>query len=109
MSLSMKQIIIAMAMLSGVSAFGVKSSNCRREFLKTVVSSSAATIVTVPSIVNASYGDSSNIKLPNYIEFLIEKNKQVDPSAYLLFVVRFRSSAFPPDFSFQRDIFKYIC
>jgi hypothetical protein len=32
---------------------------------------------------HAAYGDSSNIALPSYIDFLIEKNKQVDPSTFL--------------------------
>ena len=31
----------------------------------------------------AAYGDGSNIALPSYIDFLIEKNKQIDPSTFL--------------------------
>jgi hypothetical protein len=35
------------------------------------------------TVAYAAYGDSSNIALPSYIDFLIEKNKQIDPSIFL--------------------------
>jgi hypothetical protein len=38
---------------------------------------------SIPLVANAAYGDSVNIELPNYIEFLIEKNRVVDSSSVL--------------------------
>lgn len=35
------------------------------------------------NVAHAAYGDSSNIALPSYVDFLIEKNKQADPSTFL--------------------------
>jgi len=37
----------------------------------------------IPSIANAKGGDSASIAMPNYIEFLIEKNKVIDPNDML--------------------------
>lgn len=37
----------------------------------------------LPTSACAAYGDSTNIELPSYIDFLIEKNKQADPSTFL--------------------------
>jgi hypothetical protein len=36
-----------------------------------------------PSVANAAFGDSTKIELPSYIDFLIEKNQQVDPTKIL--------------------------
>jgi hypothetical protein len=36
-----------------------------------------------PSVVNAAFGDSSNIELPSYVDFLIERNQQVDTTKVL--------------------------
>ncbi len=61
----------------------------RKRFLSSVSSNAFAalmssTIVPTSTLpVNAAYGDTSNMELPNYIEFLIEKNTQVDPSKIL--------------------------
>lgn len=66
--------------LSALSAHN--SRNGRRDFLKSVATSlgiAAAVPSVIPSIANAGYGDSSNIVMPNYIEYLIEKNQQTDP------------------------------
>ena len=46
--------------------------------LGTVISSEPLT-----KEAHAAYGDGSNIALPSYIDFLIEKNKQIDPSTFL--------------------------
>jgi hypothetical protein len=56
----------------------------RKVFLvSTVAAMVFATIGSVPTVANAGYGDATSMELPNYIEFLIEKNKSVDPSDYL--------------------------
>jgi hypothetical protein len=73
--------------LPTASSFAVRTTDgsSRRDFLQTVAITSSAAVYTVasnPGIVNAAYGDSSNIIMPNYIEYLIEKNKQVDPSKF---------------------------
>lgn len=56
-------------------------SNGRREFIQTFAS--VGTVVIVPSIANASQGASSNIVMPNYIEYLIEKNQQTNQADML--------------------------
>ena len=57
--------------------------NNRRDFLHTMITSVGATAsipaLFPPSVAHASYGDSSNIVMPNYIEYLIEKNKEGMP------------------------------
>ena len=53
------------------------ANNNRRDFVL------ASTIMLIPSIANAKSGDSAGIVMPNYIEFLIEKNKVTDPSEML--------------------------
>ena len=40
-------------------------------------------ITVNPLVANAAYGDSVEMEFPSYIEFLLEKNKKVDPSAFL--------------------------
>ncbi|KAL3767809.1 hypothetical protein ACHAWO_005219 [Cyclotella atomus] len=79
---TVKQIILSAAFLSGAASFSI-NSNSRRGFLQSIAITSSSAAIVTPSIANASYGDSSNIKLPNYIEFLIEKNRQVDPNDLL--------------------------
>jgi hypothetical protein len=62
------------------------SDNSRRNVLATWASSAIASIVLwnhFDSPAYAAYGDSSNIELPSYIDFLIEKNKTVDPATFL--------------------------
>ncbi len=58
-------------------------NNDRRGFLRTVATTTfitaAAVPYAIPSVANAGYGASSNIVMPNYIEYLIEKNQQIDP------------------------------
>ncbi len=64
--------------------YATKSNPDRRGFLGQTAAAAAASVgFFQPSIANAGYGDSSNIVLPNYIEYLIEKNKQVDPDSIL--------------------------
>jgi hypothetical protein len=77
---SYKQIALTLAILPVAASFSSIDTNSRRDFLKSIAFTSAA-VTSAPIIANASYGDSSKIILPNYIEFLIEKNRQVDPSA----------------------------
>jgi len=61
-----------------------KNNTDRRGFVGQTAAVAAASVGFFrPSIANAGYGDSSNIILPNYIEYLIEKNKQVDPGSIL--------------------------
>lgn len=51
-------------------------------FATTVVGSFLST-EPLTNVACAAYGDSSNIALPSYIDFLIEKNQQIDPSTFL--------------------------
>lgn len=53
----------------------------RRDFVRTVVAGSS--VMLIPSIANAKGGESASIVMPNYIEFLIEKNKVIDPNDML--------------------------
>ena len=39
--------------------------------------------ISTPQPAHAAYGESSNLELPNYIEFLIEKNAVADPDRFL--------------------------
>lgn len=68
-------ITIAFALLSCSAAF---SQSDRRRFLETAGTASAAASfpLLVPQVSNADYGKSSNMKIPSYIDFLIEKNQQ---------------------------------
>uniref|UniRef100_A0A7S4RV88 Uncharacterized protein n=1 Tax=Ditylum brightwellii TaxID=49249 RepID=A0A7S4RV88_9STRA len=64
------------------------SDNTRRSFLvktSTILATTTAFLTTTASPANAKYGDSSNMELPNYIDFLIEKNNYglIDSSAVL--------------------------
>ncbi|KAL7553484.1 hypothetical protein ACHAWF_016775 [Thalassiosira exigua] len=58
------------------------SQHERRDFLIRTVAS-VGTAIAIPSVANAGSGASSNIVMPNYIEYLIEKNQQTDPSDML--------------------------
>lgn len=60
----------------------VKISRCGRRAILIEFSCLLASN-SIPVVANAAYGDSVNIELPNYIEFLIEKNKVVDSSSVL--------------------------
>ena len=55
------------------------ATNSRRNF---IVGVSAIVPSILPSIANAD-ASSANIKMPNYIEYLIEKNKVIDPNDML--------------------------
>ena len=64
------------------------SNDGRRKFLKSIVTTTIGTTTivissTIPSVANAKNGDSSNIVLPNYIEYLIEKNAEGQPRDYV--------------------------
>ena len=86
-------LLVAVATLQSASCFVSQRSctqqqtktklyaNNRRDFVRTVVAGSSAMLI--PSIANAKGGDSASIVMPNYIEFLIEKNKVVDPTTLL--------------------------
>lgn len=80
MARTLTLLLVAVAM-SIASCFSTGQSS-RAQFLKTVGRTSAA-VLTLPNIARAKSGDSSNIIMPNYVEYLIEKNKQVDPSDLL--------------------------
>jgi hypothetical protein len=89
MTFAGRQFVLMLAFIASLpsaASFSVRnidSSSSRRDFLQSIVTTSSAAVYTVasnPSVANAGYGDSSNIVMPNYIEYLIEKNKQVDPS-----------------------------
>ncbi len=60
-------------------------STTRTQFLSSMGSMgiAALTTLTPPTPSHAAYGDNSNMELPNYIEFLIEKNSTPDPSKIL--------------------------
>lgn len=80
-------LLAFMTSLPTASSFAVRTTDgtSRRDFLQNVAITSSAAVYIVasnPGIGNAAYGDSSNIVMPNYIEYLIEKNKQVDPSKF---------------------------
>lgn len=53
----------------------------RRLLLDTVLAGTASLFVSQPAI--AAYGDSSNMKGFDYIEFLMEKNEKADPSTFV--------------------------
>jgi len=53
----------------------------RRSFVAASILASGWSQIVQPVV--AKYGDSSNLELPNYIEFLEEKNKSIDPSKFL--------------------------
>lgn len=58
----------------------------RKQFLQSMTLLSLYTqlpLLSSPQAANAAYGSSSNIELPNYIDFLIEKNTSVDQSKVL--------------------------
>ena len=56
----------------------------RRSLGASVVSSAGfAAILVAPPIAKAEYGAGASMELPNYIDFLIEKSKTVDPSKIL--------------------------
>mmetsp|Transcript_7540 Transcript_7540/g.17092 ORF Transcript_7540/g.17092 Transcript_7540/m.17092 type:complete len:215 (-) Transcript_7540:888-1532(-) len=64
------------------------SHNGRRDFIQTTITSVGTAIIVpsiLPSVANARSGDSSNIVMPSYIDYLIEKNAQgqEDTSAML--------------------------
>ena len=51
----------------------------RRDFIQTTFTKFGIAVVVpsiLPSIANADAGSSATMKLPNYIDFLIEKNAQ---------------------------------
>ena len=57
----------------------------RRNFIQTLFTSVGVSAIVhsiLPSIANAD-ASSANIKMPNYIEYLIEKNKVIDPNDML--------------------------
>lgn len=54
----------------------------RRNFVVLSLSITAA-LLGQPTPVSAGYGDSSSIKIPTLIDYLIEKNASVDSSAFL--------------------------
>uniref|UniRef100_A0A7S4MN82 Uncharacterized protein n=1 Tax=Odontella aurita TaxID=265563 RepID=A0A7S4MN82_9STRA len=66
------------------------SARTRRSVLASGVAAAAASSSSLLGIFSvdprpafAAYGDSSTMELPNYIEFLIEKNKKDDPDKIL--------------------------
>ena len=65
---------------SALSAHNPHHRHNRRDVLQTmIVSISASASILPPSVAHASYGDSSKIVMPNYIEYLIEKNMEGMP------------------------------
>ena len=58
----------------------LSAHDSRRNFIQTLFTSVGVSIL--PSIANAD-ASSANIKMPNYIEYLIEKNKVIDPNDML--------------------------
>ena len=68
----------------------LSSHSDRREFIQTTFTKFGIAVIVpsiLPSIANADAGSSANMKLPNYIDFLIEKNAQglVDDPDKLLY------------------------
>lgn len=60
------------------SSFAAQDNGQRRDFIKNICISGTAIFIPsilIPSIANAD-GSSANIKMPSYIEFLIEKNAE---------------------------------
>ena len=58
-------------------------NHTRKHFLSATFAVSILSTMIVSQPAKAAYGDSSSIELPNYIEFLIEKNSMEDPSKLL--------------------------
>ena len=71
----------------GIIATTTTTTPNRRDFLAaSIVSGTAAALLVVgvpPPSAHAAYGASSNLELPNYIEFLLEKNYVADESKFL--------------------------
>eukprot|EP00557_Chaetoceros_sp_GSL56_P004890 CAMPEP_0176493728 /NCGR_PEP_ID=MMETSP0200_2-20121128/9701_1 /TAXON_ID=947934 /ORGANISM="Chaetoceros sp., Strain GSL56" /LENGTH=177 /DNA_ID=CAMNT_0017891405 /DNA_START=426 /DNA_END=959 /DNA_ORIENTATION=+ len=61
----------------------MNGTTSRMQFLSAVTSSLVIVLSSSPQSAIASYGDSTKIELPNYIEYLIEKNTAVDTSKIL--------------------------
>jgi hypothetical protein len=80
-SVSLELILGYNVAQSGPVAKNLNQHSERRSFL--IGCSSLVATVANPFVANAAYGDSVNIEFPSYIEFLIEKNKKVDPSEFL--------------------------
>lgn len=72
-----------------VTAAKASTPSSRRKFLTTSTATATAAALLVvtqsaPLPAHAAYGSSSNMELPSYIEFLIEKNAgPADPSTFL--------------------------
>eukprot|EP00956_Cyclotella_meneghiniana_P041637 scaffold233066_cov74-Cyclotella_meneghiniana.AAC.2 len=72
-------LLLQLAVLSTAAAFShLNTNNNRRDFLQSTFTSAITLTTCAPNIATAAYGDSSKIVMPNYIEFLIEKNKQCE-------------------------------
>jgi len=56
----------------------IRSADCRRRFLSTTTAIVAGAFGIPVDRVEAKYGASSNMELPNYIEYLVEKNSEAD-------------------------------
>lgn len=73
-------LLVVLAAAHLAAGFGTN----RRDFVQNAMIVAAGSgAVVFPSITNASGGDSANIIMPNYIEYLIEKNKVTDPADML--------------------------
>ena len=61
------------------------ANQSRKQFISSAVAFTMLSTCTLApkSPANAAYGDSTTIALPNYIEFLIEKNTMIDKSKVL--------------------------
>jgi hypothetical protein len=80
MNTSIAYCLVALAAilicLPVASSFAAQDNGQRRDFIKNCISGTAMIIPSIlPSIANAD-GSSANIKMPSYIEFLIEKNAE---------------------------------
>jgi hypothetical protein len=68
---------------SSVDDIDIHPTNRRDFLLSSSFTLGTITLIGSPKPANAAYGDSSNLELPNYIEFLIEKNTVADPDSVL--------------------------
>lgn len=77
MNTSIAYCLVALAAilicLPVASSFAAQDNGQRRDFIKNICISVPS--ILIPSIANAD-GSSANIKMPSYIEFLIEKNAE---------------------------------
>lgn len=81
-----QQTVLAASITESTTTAMIPSSSSRRTVLGLLWIASSQLLVQPlvnPEPAHAAYGTSSNMELPNYIEFLLEKNAVPDEGAFL--------------------------